>query len=79
MFLFTRCFTKHYCVAADVGTKLLLPHMFTNSADNKHQLGHLGYDPNMMTPQEHFLPHGSQMHIPPLPPPPTNLNHHVTK
>lgn len=68
-----------FYVLGEVTTKLLLPHLFTNSSDNKHQHGHLGYDPAVMTSREHFLPHGSQIHIPSLPPPPTNLNRHVPK
>lgn len=66
------------CYVTEV-TKLLLPHLFTNSSDNKHQHGHLGYDSAVMTTQEHFLPHGSQIHIPSLPPPSTNINRHVSK
>lgn len=68
-----------YYVTGEIATKLLLPHLFTNSPDNKHQHGHLGYDPTVISPQEHFLPHGPQIHIPSLAPPPSNINRHISK
>lgn len=63
----------HYFIG-DGTAKLLLPHMFTNPADIKHQHVHLGYDPTVMTSQEHFIPH-----IPILTPSTTNPNRHVPK
>ncbi|XP_050540026.1 uncharacterized protein LOC126904807 isoform X5 [Daktulosphaira vitifoliae] len=58
----------------EVASKLLLPHLFTGSSDGKIQHSQLNYETVVMATQDHYIPHGSQLHIVPLP---STSNNHV--